>query len=225
MCGRFALDQTSDQLIAAFLVQENRFPNWAPHWNIAPTSTIPMVIQSKPEGVVLEAARWSLVPPWAKDLKLPYPTFNARSESAGEKPTFRHALKKSRCIIPARGYYEWTSENGVKTPHFIHDPQASLLLFAGLYSWWQGAEHPNPIATTTIMTMDSAGPLATIHSRMPVLVARDFLPAWLDPDNLHGAELIQETRTSTHRFVTNLQVNPVASPSREAVAAVRSGSD
>jgi putative SOS response-associated peptidase YedK len=224
MCGRFALDQTSDQLIAAFLVQENRYPTWAPHWNIAPTSIIPILTKQRPGVLSLESARWSLVPPWATELKLPYPTFNARSESAAEKPTFRAALKSTRCVIPASGFYEWTTVQGQKTPHFIRDAEAPLLLFAGLASWWSGPEHPDPIATATILTMDSAGPLTPIHSRMPVLVAEDFFDAWLNPENQHGQELLHETCARTLHLVETLQVDPVASPSAEAVAKLDSGS-
>jgi putative SOS response-associated peptidase YedK len=224
MCGRFALDHTTNQLIEEFVVSENRFPDWAPHWNIAPTSMIPILSKQKPGVLSVECARWSLVPPWATELKLPYPTFNARSESAGEKPTFRTALKNTRCIIPASGFYEWKTVKGQKTPHFIQDPLAPLLLFAGLASWWSGPEHPDPIATATILTMDSAGPLSSIHSRMPVLVAKDFFHDWLDPEDPHGQELLHETCARTLHLVETLQVDTVTSPSAEAVAKLNSGS-
>lgn len=215
MCGRFALDQTTNQLIEEFVVTENRFPDWAPHGNIVPTSTIPIVAERTPGVLEVGPARWSLVPPWAMDLKLSYPTFNARSETAAKKPTFRHAVAHTRCIIPATGYYEWAMVEGQKKPHFIHHPSHPVLALAGLYSWWTGPQSSTPIATTTILTMDSVGDLRTIHDRMPVFLDREFFTHWLNPEDLAGDELITRATQGSAVSATELEFHAVSALGRE----------
>jgi putative SOS response-associated peptidase YedK len=123
MCGRFSLDLDADALVQEFVAHHNRFPEWAPSWNIAPTSTIPIVLQRAVGVTEIGPARWSLIPSWSKELISQYPTFNARSETAAQKPTFREAVKHHRCLVPVSGYYEWVTVAGTKTPHYIHDPQ------------------------------------------------------------------------------------------------------
>src|SRR5690606_15517766 len=94
------------------------------------------VIDSPKSGLVADVARWSLVPGWSGELKLKFPTFNARSESAGVKPTFRDAVRRSRALIPASGYFEWLTEGKSKTPYFVRSTDVPVM-FAGLYSWWR----------------------------------------------------------------------------------------
>ena len=121
--------------MAEFVAQTNRFPEWFPRWNIAPTTTISIVVTTESGERVVGPARWSLVPAWSKELTLKFPTFNARSETAAEKPTFRGSVNSHRCIVPISAYYEWTSISGSKAPHLIHRPDWPLVGLAGLYSW------------------------------------------------------------------------------------------
>ncbi|GEP47643.1 DUF159 family protein [Microbacterium saccharophilum] len=161
----------------------------APSYNIAPTDRVAIVLdsaKSEPPVRRLESARWGLVPAWAKDPSVGVRAFNARSEEVEDKPMFRQALIKRRAVIPATGYYEWKTEDGVKTPHFIHPADGSPLLFAGLYEWWKdpGKADDDParwLLSFTIMTRDAVGPLGSIHDRMPLFIDADHADAWLDP--------------------------------------------
>jgi len=103
MCGRFVLDSSIEELIHEFRATHNQFPEWVPRWNIAPTSHIPIVLEGPKGERSIAPARWSLIPPWSTELTVPYATFNARSETAGQKPTFCGPLEHTRCLIPASG--------------------------------------------------------------------------------------------------------------------------
>ena len=199
MCGRFALDQTTDAVVAEFVAQTNRFPEWFPRWNIAPTTTIPIVVNSESSGRLVGPARWSLVPSWSKELTLTFPTFNARSETAAEKPTFRGSVNSHRCIVPISAYYEWTSIGVSKAPHLIHRPDMTLVGLAGLYSWWTNPSTGEMLATATILTRDSAGILQTIHDRMPIALEPEDYDRWLDTSSATGAELIDEVSQKAAR--------------------------
>ena len=192
MCGRFALDQTTDAVVSEFLAQTNRFPDWFPRWNIAPTSTIPLVVTSASGERVVGPARWSLVPSWSKELTLKYPTFNARSETAAEKPTFRGSVSSHRCIVPISAYYEWTTMGGSRAPHVIYQPDRALVGLAGLYSWWTNPATGERLATATILTRESIGILAEVHDRMPIALEPEDYDRWLDSSGAQGAELIAE---------------------------------
>jgi putative SOS response-associated peptidase YedK len=191
MCGRFAQSKETDELITEFVAEGGDFRDWRPSYNIAPTQTIPVIIHSAKGGEEsvrrLEPARWSLVPSWSKELKLKYPTFNARSENIAAKATWKGPLKAHRALVPATGYYEWqTFADGKKTPHFIHDPAGESLVFAGLYSWWKNHAladgDPNVwTLTTTILTSDAVDELLHIHDRNPVPLPPEWWERWLDP--------------------------------------------
>lgn len=175
-----------------------------PSWNIAPTDPISIILDTIPreddadEPVRrMEAARWGLVPGWAKDVKVGVTAFNARIESATEKAYFANAVKKRRAIVPATGYYEWRTVDGVKTPHFIYLPDGELFVFAGLYEWWRNpAESEDSsdkwLLSASVLTRDSAHDLASIHDRMPVFLAPELIDEWLDPHNEGDTELLDE---------------------------------
>ena len=189
MCGRFAVDKETNDLIEEFMAAGGNVQDWRASYNIKPTDQIPIVIEREKDGRVertLELARWSLVPAWSKELTLKFPTFNARSETAAEKPTFKNAVKSKRALIPATGYYEWHTEGKVKTPYFI-GPASGLLAFAGLYSWWKNpaVAEDDPakwVLTATIMTMPTVPSLAPIHDRNPMPLPRDLWNDWLSPE-------------------------------------------
>lgn len=187
MCGRFALNAKTDELIAAFVADGGDYAQWEPSWNIRPTDTVPIVVESAKteQRRRVVPARWSLVPTWSKQLTLKYPTFNARSETVTEKASFTASVATKRAIIPASGYYEWHTEGKTKTPHYLY-PANGFLAFAALYSWWR-AEAPDGAAsdwvlTTTMLTMDSVSALAGIHDRNPVMLPADWWNDWLSPD-------------------------------------------
>lgn len=189
MCGRFAVDNEINELIELFVAQGGDVGDWRPSWNIRPTDPVPVVLESAKTGDVvrrLELARWSLVPSFAKELKLKYPTFNARSEDVASKASFKASVVGKRAIIPASGYYEWRTVGGAKTPFYIHDPDGELA-FAALYSWWRNPaladDDPDRwVLSATILTMPAVPSLAEIHDRNPVPLPRDLWGDWLSTE-------------------------------------------
>lgn len=197
------VSRTADDLASLLEVDIEGDDLPAPSWNIAPTQRIAVVMDTIPKGSDagdepvrrIEGARWGLVPGWAKDPSVGSAMFNARSETAAEKPAFRAAVKKRRAVIPASGYYEWQTLEGVKTPHFIHLPDDQLFAFAGLYEWWKNPEAADGsperwMLSASILTRASTGRLAGIHDRMPVFLSPDLLDEWLDPHEEAGQELV-----------------------------------
>jgi putative SOS response-associated peptidase YedK len=183
MCGRFALDSKIDELIQEFVADGGDYTDWTPNWNIKPTNTVPIVLETTKGELKrrVEGARWSLVPSWSKELTLKYPTFNARSETVSEKASFKQSVPAKRALIPASGYYEWHTVGKEKTPHYIH-PAVGLIAFAGLYSWWRASPESEWVLTATMLTMDTVAPLAGIHDRNPVMLPRDWWDDWLSPE-------------------------------------------
>jgi putative SOS response-associated peptidase YedK len=190
MCGRYVVATPFRQLALDLgAVTELEFE---PSYNVAPTDPVPVVWQRREdEGVRrLDVARWGLVPYWAKDPGVGVKAFNARAETAAEKPMFRNAFAKRRCLLPADGYYEWRKGEGrAKQPMYIRGDDGAPLAFAGLYEVWKDAEG-RPLWSVSILTGPARGPLAAIHDRMPLVVARDLREPWLDPE-LRDAERVR----------------------------------
>lgn len=188
MCGRVFVDYEEVMSVAggsALASWLARAPEGAhSSWNIAPTQQIPIAATDRSTGEKhLQTAYWSLLPPWAKQMKPKFPTFNARAETAASKPSFKAAVQHSRCVIPVSGFYEWSGPKSARVPHAILGPDPVLAL-AGLYSWWrapdsgpEGAWH----LTATVLTTASTGKMAEIHDRMPVFLAPELTAEWLDP--------------------------------------------
>jgi len=187
MCGRYANFLTEQELVDAFeiavIADDARL---APRYNIAPTQETAIVVARKEEGRSLEVARWGLVPSWAKDPSIGSRMFNARSETVAEKPSFRSAFAKRRCLVPASGYYEWKTVAGKKTPYFIHAEDGAPLAFGGLFEFWRdkalGDEAPW-MASCSIVTTAARGDMAEIHDRQPVMLVKDEADVWLDADS------------------------------------------
>jgi putative SOS response-associated peptidase YedK len=189
MCGRFVVANVGSELVGVLRVDVEADDLPAPSFNIAPTATAAIVLDSAktdPPTRRLEPARWGLVPSWAKDPKIGARAFNARSEELEDKSMFRGALQKRRAIVPASGYYEWKVTESGKVPHFIHPAEGTPMFFAGLYEWWKNPALPDDdpdrwMLSFTILTRDSIGRLGSIHDRMPLFMDPDHADAWLDP--------------------------------------------
>jgi len=166
MCGRYALHSSPDVVALMFGLSE--IPACAPRYNIAPTAQI--LIVRKNEAAMV---RWGLVPRWAKDPSIGAKMNNARAETVAEKPSFREAYRKRRCLIPASGFYEWKPEGGRKQPYYIHPSSGELFCFAGLWEQW------HELQTCAIITAEANGKMAAVHDRMPVIVAPADQSAWL----------------------------------------------
>lgn len=186
MCGRYAMFgpvKTSramkQEVDAMGLDLESLLNQRDDQYNVAPTQMAP-VIAGGENGVELKALRWGLVPVWAKDEKIGTHAINARVETVAEKPMFRAAFKKRRCLVPASGYFEWRMEDGAKQPYFIHQPDGELLMFAGLWDAWRPSESAEWLRTFTIITGEPGKVSGNIHDRQPVILPPELLGAWLD---------------------------------------------
>lgn len=187
MCGRFAIDDSVDELVRAFVAEGG---DWTeaitalPNPEIRPTDTIAVLVESgkgadAPRRIVAPA-RWSLVPTWSRTLKTTGPTFNARVETLGEKSMWKGPLAKRRCVIPASTYAEWRGERGAKTRFDIGAPSGDRMLFAGLAQWWRASEESPWLLTATIITRPALGALAEIHDRMPMVLPPTLVDEWID---------------------------------------------
>lgn len=179
MCGRYTLTTPLDELVSVFDVPEVGF-RYEPRYNVAPTQTAPVVARDD-EGRRMGLMRWGLVPFWADNPVIGNKLINARSETASEKPAFRSAFRRRRCLVPADGFYEWRREGEGKVPYWIHRPDRRPFALAGLWERWE-PEDAEPLFTYTILTREATPGLKEIHSRMPVLLPEDRRREWLDRD-------------------------------------------
>lgn len=177
MCCRFTLFHSDEELDEWFELHERIF-GFPARYNIAPSQPIAVVLEHEGSRV-LDACRWGLVPFWAKSADIGNKLLNARLESAAEKPAFKHALAKRRCLIPADGFYEWRRGGKQSQPMYVHRPDGTLFAFAGLWEEWQ-APDGSPLRSCTILTREANKFMQPIHERMPVIVPREHHAAWLD---------------------------------------------
>lgn len=185
MCGRYSLT-TAPEAMRALFDYEN-LPNLAPRHNIAPTQAVAVVRPAAAgAGRELVMMRWGLVPGWAKEIGIGAKMINARAETVAEKPAFRDALARRRCLVPADGFYEWRMEEGRKQPFRIGFRGGRTFAFAGLWERWQattdggGVRAGDMVDSVAIVTTAANARLHPIHHRMPVILdARDYA-AWLD---------------------------------------------
>jgi putative SOS response-associated peptidase YedK len=187
MCGRFTLALNRDGLQQAF--PDFTAPaEMAPRYNIAPTQPIPVVPNNAENSV--EFFNWGLIPSWAKDPKIGNRMINARSETLAEKPSFRAAYKRRRCLVLADGFYEWQRVPGRKTkiPTYIRMQSDEPFAFAGLWESWHSGDGSH-ILSCTIITTTPNELLESIHNRMPVILARDDYGTWLDPEERKAEDL------------------------------------
>ncbi|MBN1873140.1 MAG: SOS response-associated peptidase [Anaerolineae bacterium] len=180
MCGRFALGLDKADLQEMF--PEFEFPeqDFSPRYNIAPTQDVVVVPNDARNRVAF--FHWGLVPSWAKDPTMGTRMINARAETVAEKPSFRAAYCRRRCLILATGFYEWRAEPGskVKTPMYIQLAGGIPFAFAGLWEVWRPDD--TPMFSCTIITTVPNALLAPIHNRMPVILPRAAYARWLDPE-------------------------------------------
>lgn len=180
MCGRFTQTATPDVIAKLFRV-EGPLPLFKPSYNIAPTQRV-AAVRLNPETGKRECAllRWGLIPSWAKDAKIGNQCINAKAETVAEKPSFRSAFRKRRCLVVADGFYEWQRAGERKQPMWIGRKDRQPFAFAGLWEYWKPAEG-EPLETCAIITTEPNDVMATIHNRMPVLLSPASYDQWLDP--------------------------------------------
>ncbi len=176
MCGRFTLTVDPEQLIAAFNLTS--VPEFVPRYNIAPTQDALVITSDLPREA--QFMRWGLIPSWAKDTDIGNRLINARAETAAEKPSFRTALRRRRCIVPASGFYEWQAQPDGKQPLYITLKDSPVMAIAGLWETWREPDSDEELRTFTILTTGANAFMRSIHDRMPVLLHPDDYPVWLD---------------------------------------------
>lgn len=190
MCGRYTRYLSWSEIHRLYRLTapaEGEGRNTEARYNIAPTQTVDFITWADDGNHKLREGRWGLIPFWAKDEKIGYSTFNARSEDAATKPSFRDAWKSKRCLIPADGFYEWTISpaDGKKDPWHIFQPGHSPFSFAGLWAYNSGLD----VTSCTIVTESAGKTMQQLHDRQPVILDPAYYDVWLDPktpvDALH----------------------------------------
>jgi putative SOS response-associated peptidase YedK len=176
MCGRYSLEAGPDEIAEAFALADAIA--FSARYNIAPTQNAP-VVRSGPDatGRRLDVIRWGLTPAWAKG---PRPIINARSESVAEKPSFRSAFRRRRCLVPATGFYEWQKLGRTKQPFHVRLRDRGVFAFAGIWDTCPDADG-NPVEAFAILTCAPNETMKPIHNRMPVILDAGDYPTWLDP--------------------------------------------
>lgn len=228
MCGRYVSTRSPEDLTRLFDVIDWRPEEaLAPSWNVAPTDDVYAVLERAPRDAGSDAParrelrplRWGLVPSWAKDPKIGSRMINARMETVHEKPAYRRAFAKRRCLLPADGFYEWTPVEDPATgrtrkqPYFIHPADQRVMALAGLYEYWRNpeVEHEDDpdawLLTCTIITTEATDAAGRVHPRMPLALTPDHYDAWLDP---HHHDVEELRALLTRPADGNLDARPVS---------------
>jgi putative SOS response-associated peptidase YedK len=222
MCGRFA--QTTE--VTALLKRFSFFGNIEdaagviPRYNIAPTQAVPLIFRDE-AGLKLETMRWGLIPSWAHERGTGNGLVNARGETLAEKPSFREAYRKRRCLVPAAGFFEWKHGFGrTKTPHYFHRKDGAAFCMAGLWETWIESRN-DEVRTFTIVTTDANDVVEPLHHRMPAILDAESDGMWLDPalentNELQPLLVPYDSDAMTQYPVTPL-VNSISHDSRNCV--------
>lgn len=188
MCGRYA-SLTPPEAMRQMFRTTNAVPNFPARWNVAPTQDI-LVVRFNPETGArsLDVVRWGLIPHWAKDASIGAKLINARAEGLADKPSFRDAYRRRRCLIPADAFYEWKAGTRPKQPYAIRPAGGGLFAFAGLWENWRDPAG-EWVRTAVIVTTTANAAVAELHDRMPVVIRPEHWPEWLgevpaSPDDL-----------------------------------------
>lgn len=188
MCGRYVVAYDPQTLVSGFSV--TRVVPFPRRWNVAPQSPVP-VVRETPEGErVVELMRWGLVPHWARDPAIGHKLNNARAEGLFDKPSFRQAARRRRCLLPASGFYEWQATPAGKQPWYVTPTEpGALFAMAGLFEAWRPSEDADWLLSCCIVTTAANALMAPIHDRMPVMLERAQWDAWLDRRRQDPAEI------------------------------------
>jgi putative SOS response-associated peptidase YedK len=210
MCGRFTLTVSPEALAEEFGLAET--PELEPRYNIAPSQPVAVVRYGRTLGLV----RWGLIPGWAKDASIGNKLINARAESAGEKPAFRSAFRRRRCLVVADGFYEWQAARDRKQPIWFHLAGGRPFAFAGLWERWHDPAGDRDVDSCTILTVPASPFVAPVHDRMPAILTPGDYDAWLDPALEDTARLHAMLRPYAGEDLQASPANPlVNSPAHE----------
>ena len=183
MCGRYVVAYDPETLVSGFSV--TRVVPFPKRWNVAPQSPVPVVRETKDGERVVELLRWGLIPHWAKDAAIGHKLNNARAEGLFDKPSFRQAARRRRCLLPASGFYEWQATPSGKQPWYVSPvgpmspTDAPFIAMAGLFEAWRPSEDAEWVLTCCVITTAANSLMAPIHDRMPVIVPPAHWATWL----------------------------------------------
>jgi putative SOS response-associated peptidase YedK len=226
MCGRYASARKRQELIEEFEVGlDGTSEELYADYNVAPTKKVYAVLtrpeepeeggEGEPEPTrQLRVLKWGLVPSWAKDPSIGSRMINARVETLAEKPAFRKAFARRRCLLPADGYYEWyRADKKNKQPYFIHPSDGGVMAMAGLYEFWKDPTRADDdpmkwLISCTVITTTAEDALGHIHDRMPVIIGRDRWADWLDPGRTEPGKVLDLLDTG---LPSGLAAYPVSS--------------
>lgn len=223
MCGRFTRQYTWAELHTLYMLSvgfESERSNLQPRYNICPTTTIDAVVERDGKRVV-ESMRWGLVPSWwKKTLKELPATFNARVETVAEKPMFRSAFKRNRCIIPASGYYEWTATaDKKKQQHYFTRRDGEIISIAGLWEEWKNPETGQPLRSCTMIIGAANNFVSLLHDRMPIILEREQFITWLTGGA--GVEVLKPAEEGVlHEHAVSMRVNSSRADENESTLIV-----
>lgn len=177
MCGRYVVAYDPETLVSGFSL--TRIAPFPKRWNVTPQSLVPVVYQTRDGERVAETMRWGLVPYWARDTSIGNKLNNARADGVFDKPSFRQAVRKRRCLLPASGFYEWQATPSGKQPWYITPRDQPWFAMAGLFEAWRPDEASPWLLSCCVITTEPNALMATIHERMPVIVPSEHWAAWL----------------------------------------------
>lgn len=187
MCGRVTVQTPAVDLAREFGLAGIRNAIERPRFNLAPTQLFPVVANDGQR--MLDAYRWGLIPSWAKDAAIGNKLINARCETVAEKPSFRSALKRKRCLLLVDGFYEWKQTTKPKTPFFFHRKDRKPFAIAGLWEEWTSPETGEVVRSCCIITTGPNALMASFHDRMPVILSAAGQEQWLRPEATEAAAL------------------------------------
>jgi len=176
MCGRYTIIHSADAVAERFGVAAPHYDP-GPRYNVAPTQGVPIIVQDGGERALVQA-HWGLVPFWAKDPAIGSRLINARAETLGDKASFKYALSRRRCLVPADGFYEWQRTREGAQPFYIRPPDGRLFAMAGLWEQWESPDG-SPLLSCAIVTVEPNDVVRPIHSRMPAILAPNDEQRWL----------------------------------------------
>ncbi|XPM59709.1 MAG: SOS response-associated peptidase [Leptolyngbya sp. IPPAS B-1204] len=225
MCGRFTLTQSAEAIAEAFDLDE--VPRFVPGYNIAPTQPVPTIRASKTSGREFDYLYWGLIPSWSKDPTIGARMINARAETVTEKPSFRTAFKRRRCLIVADGFYEWQKLGSKKQPYYFQLKDHQIFGFAGLWEHWHSPEG-DEIQSCTILTTAANELMRSVHDRMPVILHPQDYDLWLDPtiqanERLHSL-LRPYPDAEMHAYPVSTRVNSPQNDSPDCIAPLEQAS-
>jgi len=203
MCGRYV--PAPEAAIEREWQIKGGIPEFPPRWNVAPGAIVPLLRLDQAGELEVVPARWGLIPHWWKDAKPPHSCFNARIEEAAVKPMWRDAIRRTRCLVPADGWYEWRKREMpaegrraaiLKQPYYIHREDGAPVAFAGLAAAWRPAAGGDWVLSCSILTLPAAGRLAELHERMPAALPRAAQAAWLSPELKDGGAAAELARSA-----------------------------